>query len=108
MQPITRDYLLNLKAQTDEEARIKFIQDYSHAVYSWVKHTAKTTTQTCYKHPLFTDRETTTNISDILSKLKILFPDSAIGLNKNLENKEIETKFNGRKIPTAFIVIDWS
>lgn len=121
MQPITRDHLLNLKAQTDEETRIKNVHGYAQSIYQQVMNTARTTTQTRYQQQVqnhggqFSVRD---NLPDILDKLRGLFPDSKIdfkSLSRGQDGKMydiadidermkpfINTQFN-----QDFIVVDW-
>jgi hypothetical protein len=123
MQPITRDYLLNLKAQTDEETRIRTIQGYAQNIYQQVMNTARSTTQTRFQQQVHNNGQgqfsVRDNMPDILEKLRGLFPDSKIdfkSLSRGQDGKMydiadidermkpfINTRFN-----EDFIIIDWS
>ena len=120
-KPVTREYLLGLKAQTDEETRVKNVNGYVQNIYQQVMNTATTTTQKRYQqqvqnHGQFSVRD---SMPDILDKLRGLFPDSKVdfkSLSRGQDGKMydiadidermkpfINTQFN-----QDFIVIDWS
>jgi len=121
MQPITRDHLLSLKAQTDEKTRLQNIQGYTQNIYQQVINTATTTTQTRYQvqipiHGQFSARD---NMPDILDKLRGLFPDSRVNfkaLSRGVDGKmydivEIDERmkpFVNTQFNQEFIIIDWS
>ena len=119
--PVTREYLLGLKAQTDEETRVKNVNSHVQNIYQQVMNTATTTTQKRYQQQIqnygqFSVRD---NMPDILDKLRGLFPDSKVdfkSLSRGQDGKMydiadidermkpfINTQFN-----QDFIVIDWS
>uniref|UniRef100_A0A6C0HFI4 Uncharacterized protein n=1 Tax=viral metagenome TaxID=1070528 RepID=A0A6C0HFI4_9ZZZZ len=119
--PVTREYLLGLKAQTDEETRVKRVNEYAQHTFRQVINTATTTTQTRYQQPLqkHDPQYIRDNMPDILDKLRDLFPDSKVdfkSLSRGQDGKMydiadidermkpfINTQFN-----QDFIVIDWS
>lgn len=126
--PLTREYLRGLKAQTDEETRIRNVQNYAQQIYRRVEQTAKSATQTCYQQQIEPDNGNTHhhgyfnvryNMSDILDKLQGMFPDSKVNfksLSRGQDGKMydiadidermkpfIDTRYN-----QDFIVVDWS
>jgi len=122
--PVTREYLLGLKAQTDEETRVKHVNEYAQSIYQQVMNTARTTTQKRYEQQVQPDGNphmfsARYNMPDILDKLRGLFPDSKVdfkSLSRGQDGKMydiadidermkpfIDTRFN-----QDFIVIDWS
>lgn len=121
MQPVTREQLLCLKAKTDEETRMKNVQQYAQHIYRQVKQTAETTTQTRYQQQVqnHDPHYIRVNMPDILDKLRSLFPDSKVdfkSLSRGQDGKMydiadidermkpfINTQFN-----QDFIVVDWS
>jgi len=121
--PLSRQYLLGLKAKTDEETRMKNVQQYAQHIYQQVKQTATTTTQTHYQQQVQPDNgnphaygyfNTRYSMPDILDRLRSMFPDSKVefkslsrGVDANgvvVSNYAVvNTQFN-----QDFIVIDWS
>ena len=138
MEPVSRAYLRGLKAQTDEENRIKFVEQYVSQVYVEAKQTARTTTQTSFHkevhfvNPAREDslpilpsglkgqrRMVRDNIFDILGRLRTLFPDSSIefkSLSRGQDGKmydivnidERMKPFINPRHNQDVIVIDWS
>ena len=81
MEPVSRAYLLGLKAQTDEENRIRHVEQYVSNIYSQAKQTAQSSAQTSFQHRVqdhFGQLAIRDNIFDILARLRTLFPDSSI------------------------------
>jgi hypothetical protein len=122
MEPVSRAYLRGLKAQTDEETRVRFVEQYVSNIYLQAKLTARTTTQTSIQFQLQDNNATIhmkDNIFDILSRLRSLFPDSSIefkSLSRGQDGKmydiaHIDEKMrpfiNGR-FNQDVIVVDWS
>ena len=122
MEPVSRAYLRGLKAQTDEETRIKFVERYASDIYASAKQTARTTTQTSFRwqvekvYGVFSVRD---NMSDILVRLRSLFPDSVVdfkSLSRGQDGKmydivDIDERmkpFIDTRYDQSFIVIDWS
>lgn len=121
MQPVTRAHLLDLKAQADEETRVKNVNAQVQNIYNQVIRTATFTTNTRNQYQVqsysgFSVRE---NMADILDRLRYLFPDSKVdfkSLSRGQDGKMydivdidermkpfINTQFN-----QDFIIIDWS
>jgi hypothetical protein len=137
MEPLSREYLRRLKAQTDEKNRIFFIDQQVQQIYLKVKQTAETTTNTSFKqevpninlkvyeqhkqqtgtihpHQYFRD-----NIEDIINKLKEIFPDSSVEFKrlsrgqdgKMYDIKDIDEKmkpFINISLNQDFIIVDWT
>jgi hypothetical protein len=122
MEPVSRAYLLGLKAQTDEERRVKQIEQYVSNIYLQAKLTARTTTQTSIQYKVLQGTEgfaLRDNIFDILSRLRTLFPDSSVEFNslsrgqdgKMYDIANIDEKmkpFINPQYNQNVIVIDWS
>ena len=122
MEPLTRNYLLGLKAQTDEENRVKIVQQYVQQIYNQVKQTATTTPETRYQQRV--DQHTghfsmRNNMSDILDRLRAMFPDSKVdfkSLSRGQDGKmydiaDIDERmkpFINPQLNQGFIVVDWS
>lgn len=120
MEPLTRNYLLGLKAQTDEENRVKIVQQYVHQIYDQVKKTATTTPETRYQQRV--DHHTghfsmRNNMSDILDRLRAMFPDSRVDFKtrgqdgKMYDIADIDERmkpFINPQLNQGFIVVDWS
>lgn len=122
MEPLTRNYLLGLKAQTDEENRVKIVQQYVQQIYNQVKQTATTTPETHYQQRV--DHHTghfsmRNNMSDILDRLRAMFPDSRVdfkSLSRGQDGKmydiaDIDERmkpFINPQLNQGFIVVDWS
>jgi hypothetical protein len=122
MEPVSRAYLLGLKAQTDEERRVKQIEQYVSNIYLQAKLTARTTTQTSIQYKVLQGTEgfaLRDNIFDILSRLRTLFPDSSVEFNSlsrgqdgkmyNIANIDEKMKpFINPQYNQNVIIIDWS
>lgn len=121
MEPVSREYLLGLKAKTDEKIRIQNVQQYAQSIYSQVKQIATTTTQTRFQQPVqnHDPRYIRDNMPDILDKLRGLFPDSKVdfkSLSRGQDGKmydiaDIDDRmkpFINNQFNQDFIVIDWS
>lgn len=126
--PLSRQYLLGLKAKTDEETRMKNVQQYAQHIYQQVKQTATTTTQTHYQQQVQPDNgnphaygyfNTRYSMPDILKKLQSMFPDSKVefkSLSRGQDGKmydvaDIDERmkpFIDNRFNQDFIVIDWS
>ena len=126
--PLSREYLRGLKAQTDEETRIRNVQNYAQQICNQVKQIARTTTQTRYQQEIGPDNgnphhhgyfNVRYNMADILDKLQGMFPDSKVdfkSLSRGQDGKMydiadidermkpfIDTRYN-----QDFIIVDWS
>ena len=126
--PLSRQYLLGLKAKTDEETRMKNVQQYAQHIYQQVKQTATTTTQTRYEQQVQPDNgnphaygyfNTRYSMPDILDRLRSMFPDSKVefkSLSRGQNGKmydvaDIDERmkpFIDNRFNQDFIVIDWS
>lgn len=105
--PVTREFLLTLKAKKDEEKRMKGVYDRVNHIYSKTLDSAGLCSDTFYKfrlthqerHGDFTFSDTfyreTNNMADILVGVQRLFPDCFV------------TRVN---TDSAFecIIIDWT
>ena len=128
MEPLTRQYLLGLKAQVDEETRVKNVQSYVSQICSNVIHMARTTSQTRFQqkvapdignpshHGYFNVRH---SMPDILDKLRGVFPDSKVefkSLSRGQDGKmydiaDIDERmkpFINPQFNEEFIIVDWS
>jgi hypothetical protein len=120
--PLSREYLRGLKAQNDEAIRIRNIQNYAQHIYREVEQIAKTTTQTRFQQQVRNDNTQFSmrdNVSDILGRLRSMFPDSKVdfkSLSRGQDGKMydiadidermkpfIDTRYN-----QDFIIVDWS
>ena len=128
MEPLTRQYLLGLKAQVDEETRVRHVQCYANSIYNQVKQTASNTPQTRFQQRVEPDNGNTSHhgyfnvrnsMPDILDKLQGLFPDSKVEfktLSRGQDGKmydivDIDERmkpFIDTRFKQDFIVIDWS
>jgi hypothetical protein len=119
--PLSRQYLLGLKAKTDEETRMKNVQQYVQGIYQQVKQTAETTTQTCVQRQVqnHDPHYIRVNLPDILDRLRSMFPDSKVdfkSLSRGQDGKmydvaDIDERmkpFIDNRFNQDFIVIDWS
>jgi hypothetical protein len=122
MEPVSRAYLRGLKAQTDEENRIRQVEQYVASIYSQVKNIATTTTQTRFQYQV-QDHHGQNFMSDImpdvLIRLHSLFPESNVhfktlsrgkdGKLYDIANVDERMKpFIDSRYDQDFIVIDWS
>jgi hypothetical protein len=128
MEPLTRQYLLGLKAQVDEETRVRNVQSYVSQICSNVKQIATTTPQTRFQqkvapdignaphHGYFNVRH---SMPDILDKLRGVFPDSKVEFKcisrgqdgKMYDIADIDERmkpFINPQFNEDFIIVDWS
>lgn len=128
MEPLTRQYLLGLKAQVDEETRVRNVQSYVSQICSNVKQIATTTPQTRFQQKVapvngnpsqygyFNVRH---SVPDILDKLRGVFPDSKVefkSLSRGQDGKmydiaDIDERmkpFINPQHNEDFIIVDWS
>jgi len=122
MEPVSRAYLRGLKAQTDEENRIRLVEQYVTSVYGQVKNIATSTTQTRFQYQVHNHHGQTVMsdiMPDILIRLQSLFPDSNVefkplsrgqdGKMYNISDIDDRMKpFINIQFNQDFIVIDWS
>lgn len=115
---MSRNAMQMLKAQKEEEIRIRAVNQIVQSVYSAAVYTATTTTSTKYQHPL-QSQQGLINIGDIISGVQALFPDCTV-VHKHLKQAQ-DGKFYDISIldPSVFpflakhqsqefIIIDWS
>jgi hypothetical protein len=125
MEPVSREYLRGLKAQKDEEARIQFVEQHVSHIYSYVKQSAEKSTETSYNHQITGRFENDyqnkieSNMSDILTRLRSLFPDSSVEFKtlsrgqdgKMYDIRDIDERmkpFINTQFNKQFIVVDWT
>jgi hypothetical protein len=124
MEPVSRDYLRGLKAQKDEEQRIKFVESQVRNIYHHVNQRAGGSTETSlqwqitgHNHP--DQKKIESNMPDILARLQSLFPDSSVEfktLSRGQDGKMYDIKdvdermkpFINPQLNQQFIVVDWS
>jgi hypothetical protein len=124
MEPVSRDYLRGLKAQKDEEDRIQFVEQQVRNIYHHVNQRAEKTTETSFQwqitghtHP--EQKKIEANLSDILTRLRSLFPDSSVEyktLSRGQDGKMYDIKdidermkpFINTQFNQQFIVVDWT
>jgi len=123
MIPYSRESLLQLKSNIDEENRILFVNRGIEAAYRSVISSAKEG-KTQYHQPLFQEPYKDFykyNMDEILRKLRELFPDSKISLKTLLADRRGEyhdvsgytaEMYKNKNInlnsARDFIVFDWS
>lgn len=125
MEPVSRDYLRGLKAQKDEEARIHFVETQVRNIYHLAKQLAEKSNETTFQYQI-TGRfdndyriQIESNMSDILTRLRSLFPDSNIEYKtlsraqdgKMYDIRDIDERmkpFINTKFNQQFIVVDWT
>jgi hypothetical protein len=118
LEPILRETLHKLKAQTDEENRIRNerrraedIQKIIKEIYSNVIKVAKTSVNTSYKHECLVYKHAYAmsplnntveiyekHMPDIVDGIRLLFPDSTVSV--------VGTMVRNR--PQKFISVNWS
>ena len=122
MEPVSRAYLRGLKAQTDEENRIRHVEQYVASIYSQVKRAASNTSQTRFQYQVHSHHGQnfmSDIMPDVLIRLQNLFPDSNVefkplsrgqdGKMYNISNIDDRMKpFINIQSNQDFIVIDWS
>lgn len=75
LKPYSRESLRVMKSQKDEENRIAQINEMIKTIYTFAISSASSKTDTSYQYVL---HPSLTNIPDILSGLKMLFPDCLV------------------------------
>jgi hypothetical protein len=128
MEPLTRQYLLGLKAQVDEETRVRNVQGFVSQICSNVKQIATTTPQTRFQQKVAPDIGNASHhghfnvrhsMPDILDKLRGVFPDSKVefkSLSRGQDGKmydiaDIDERmkpFINPQLNEDFIIVDWS
>jgi hypothetical protein len=135
-QPMSRDVMRELKAKTEEDARIQQVKNIVQQVYQAAVQTAKSKMDTSYNHPLprgatvaekkFGCNGGTTadpfyvkNMPDILAGLQELFPGCDVShtlLSRGTDGKMYDiSKLDEKVLPfvnrvhdQSHIVVDWS
>ena len=119
LQPMMRSKLSGLKAERDEEMRCQQIQRIIHIIYNSVINLASTSTNTSYKKELELTPFIITNMQDILSELRVIFPDCLVkntlcarGNDGQIYDiSKIDEKmlaFINKQQSAEYIVVDWS
>lgn len=114
-----RSKLSGLKAERDEEKRCQQIQQIIHNIYNSVINLASTSTNTSYKKELELTPFIITNMQDILSGLRIIFPDCLVENTLCARGNDGQiydiTKMDEKMRPFIndaqaknYILIDWS
>lgn len=122
--PMSRDTMRELKAKTEEAARLEGVKQIVQQVYNAAVQAARFKPETSYNHPLPQDRQQTVpfylkNMPDILAGLQELFPGCAVShtlLSRGTDGKmydisKLDDKvlpFVNRALDQSYIVIDWS
>jgi hypothetical protein len=122
--PMPRDEMRSLKAKDDEIARIYQVEANVRSIYQSAVQLARTSTKTQYIYTITSYSEIpfiVTNMDDILSRLRILFPDCsvqftsikmAMGSDRQMHDiSNIDPKaipFIGQVQIKECISIDWS
>ena len=122
---MSRDAMRQLKANTEEAARIQQVKNIVEQVYRAAVQTAKSSSVTSYNYPLppqnrhQPDLFYVKNIPDILAGLQELFPGCDVShtlLSKGTDGKmydisKLDEKvlpFVNRALDESYIIIDWS
>jgi uncharacterized coiled-coil DUF342 family protein len=98
MEPITREQLQNLKAETDRINRRNLVRNCVTQYYQQIKQVATSTTET--RHVINRVRHTNDMCNDIVIELRTLFPGCLVEYRetRNMSNQVIESG----------IIVDWS
>ena len=122
---MSRDAMRELKATTEEAARIQQVKHIVQQVYQAAVQTAKSKTDTSYNHALPPAHDNMSNsfyrknMPDILVGLQVLFPGCDVShtlLSRGTDGKfydisKLDEKvlpFVNRALDQSYIVIDWS
>lgn len=127
--PMSRDEMRTLKAQTDEENRLRHVEQYVERMYTYATNTAKTSTKTQWRAEFHNGdgvqgldgKFIISNIDDILRGLQCLFPDCSVefksitmAMGPDRQMHDISTldekalMFIGNRQVKQCITIDWS
>ena len=122
LTPVSRDAMRKLKAKTDEKKRLMHVEQYISSMYNQAVRAAKTSTETKWNYA--TDHRgefIVTNIDDILSGLRYLFPNCSVEFKSVTTSRGHDGKmhdvskldpkalsFLGTVVKNQCIVIDWS
>lgn len=133
LEPVSRDVMRSLKAQKDEEARLKLINGIVAAIYANAINVAKTTTDTSYQYQLPRNYQIAPrtqeqeqeqscvvreNMAEILSSLQNLFPGCSVEYTKlsrghdgkmyNISKMDEKYRMLVTQQSHDYIVVDWS
>jgi hypothetical protein len=129
LTPMTRDEMRSLKDKTDEENRLRQVEQCVERMYTCAINTAKTFTSSQWRAEFhngqggqeFNGKFIITNIDDILSGLRSLFPDCSVefksvtmAMGPDRQMHDISTldekalMFIGNRQVKQCITIDWS
>jgi hypothetical protein len=127
--PMSRDEMRSLKAKTDEENRLRQVEQHVKIMYDSAMNTARTSTNSQWRTEFHNGRSSQgldatfaiTNIDDILKRLQVLFPHCSIefksvtmAMGPDRQMHDISTldekalMFIGNRQVTQCITIDWS
>ena len=127
--PMSRDEMRSLKAKTDGENRVRRVEQHVKIMYDAAMNTARTSTNTQWRAEFHNGHcgagidamFVITNIDDILSGLRSLFPDCSVefksvtmAMGPDRQMHDISTldekalMFIGNRQVKQCITIDWS
>ena len=127
--PMLRDEMRSLKAKTDEENRVRGVEQYVKIMYEAIIQLAKTSTKTQWRAEFHNGQGCLaldckfiiTNIDDILRGLRNLFPDCSVdfksvtkAMGPDGQMHDISTldekalMFIGNRQVNQCISVDWS
>ena len=132
--PVSRDEMRSLKAKTDEENRVRRVEQHVKIMYDAAMNTARTSTNTQWRAEFHNGQGgvaldgmaldgmfVMTNIDDILSGLKVLFPECSVefktvtmAMGPDRQMHDISTldekalMFIGNRQVKQCIIIDWT
>ena len=129
LTPMTRDEMRSLKARTDEENRLRKVEQNVKIMHGFIIQTAKTSTKTQWRAEFHNGdggqaldgKFIITNVDDILRGLQSLFPDCSVefksvtmAMGPDRQMHDISTldekalMFIGNRQVKQCITIDWS
>ena len=79
LTPVSRDAMRGLKAKTDEETRLIYVERHISSIYNQAVQAAKTSSNTNWSREIHAQEVfPIENMDDILSGLQDLFPDCSV------------------------------
>lgn len=117
LTPLSKQELHDLKAKKDDETRRNAIQAIITRIYETVKRLAETTGRTSYRDPLSMSRDPLNpgsehiltgnqlyrlHFEDIVTELKLLFPDCKVEYGSNTKGLSVPVDVE------EYLLIDWS
>ena len=79
LTPVSRDAMRALKAKTDEETRLIYVERHISSIYNQAVQAAKTSSNTKWSREIHAQEVfPIENMDDILSGLQDLFPDCSV------------------------------